>query len=646
MPEPLKRFYEFEAYRLDPSERLLTCNGQAIPLTPKAFETLLVLVENSGQAVTKDALIARVWPDAYVEEATLAQNIFTLRKLFSENSQHSQFIETIPKYGYRFVVEVNQRTDAATATQPASRASNTSGKSANIKSERLFEENAEPTGEVFAGKRRRFSLVILGSCLLVIAVVTLIFWRTNRPQDASQAEIRKIAVLPFRTLSVDSRDEAFELGMADSLITKLSNIKQVTVRSIGAVSKYNTPQQDSLVAGRELNVQAVLEGSTQKAGERIRVNVRLLNVETGSALWTGQFDEKFTDIFKIQDSISEQITRALALTLTGEERQLLAKRYTENTEAYDLYQRGRFLWNKRTETDYQKAIEQFRAAIALDKNYALAYAGLADSFHLLGDYGYLHPNEAFLNAKEAAIKALEIDPSLAEAHTSLAYAKFLFDWDWPVAEREFQKAIDLNPSYATAHQWYAEYKAAMGRFDEALAGIKKAQEVEPNSAILNAELGWVYYIARDYDQAIETCKEAIRTEKDFYPAYFWLGQAYEKKAFYKEAIVQYQTAANLSASSPEVLASLAHAYAASGDKNQAEKILQDLQLASKSRFVSPYYIALIYAGLRDRAQMLAWLEKAFQGHSRSMPFLNVDPMFDELRSDAKFQDLLRRVSAR
>jgi len=390
-----------------------------------------------------------------------------------------------------------------------------------------------------------------------------------------------------------------------------------------------------------LGVETVLDGSIQRQGDRLRVTVQLISVKDGSQLWGKTFDEKFTDIFAVQDAISEKVTEALALKLSGEEQTGLAKRYTENAEAYQLYLLGRFYWNKRSEEGIKKAIAYFDQAIEKDPNYALAYAGLSQCYIVLDAYYLLPPQEAIPKAKAAATRALEIDDTLAEAYAALA--TYYYDWDWPAAERQFKRAIELNPNYATAHQWYAEFLVNQGRFDEGIAEIKRARELDPLSLIINTVLGRSLYQARQYDQGIEQLRNTIEMDPNFVPAHRHLGQAYEAKGMYSEAVAEMQKAVTLSGSTPEYMAVLGQAYALSGKRAEAMKIVEELKEQSKQRYISACGIALIYAGLGEKDRAFEWLEKAYQEHDYGLIYIRVAPGLESLRSDPRFADLVRRV---
>ena len=447
-------------------------------------------------------------------------------------------------------------------------------------------------------------------------------------------------MLPFKPISTEGRDETLELGMADALITKLSNISRLVVRSTSSVRKYTGLEPDPVAAGRELRVESVLEGNVQRVGDRIRVTARLVSVEDGRAFWTYQCDENCTDIFAVQDSISEKIAGALALKLTGEERILLAKRYTQNMEAYQLYIRGRFFWNKRTGEGLKKAIDYFQQAIERDPNYALAYAGLADSYNVLMSLGLIPPQDAYAKVEAAATEALKIDDTLAEAHASLAWLRFE-KWDWPGAEKAFKRAIELNPNYATAHQWYAEYLTARGRFDEAIAEIRRAQQIEPASLIINAILAQTYWFAGQYDEAIEQCRRTLEMDPNFELTHEYLGRAYTQKGMYEEAIAEFKKETQLGAQG--TWAEMGITYARSGNRGKALKALGELDALSKRMYFSPYLVAGIYAGLGEKEQAFKWLQRSYDGHEVWLTWLKVDPVLDSLRSDPRFQDLLRRV---
>jgi len=452
-----------------------------------------------------------------------------------------------------------------------------------------------------------------------------------------------IAVLPFADLSPQKDQDYLCDGMTDEIIAKLSRLKGWKVIPRTSILRYKNTDKDIKAIGQELNVATILEGSVRKEKDDIRVNTKLINVEDSSPLWSDTYDQKLESVFDIQIDVAEKITKALKTKLSPEEQEKLQKRPTENLIAYNLYLQGRFFWNKRTEEGLNKAMEYFEQAIEKDPNYALAYAGLADSYIMLGDWFVHPPKEAYPKAREAATKALEIDESLGEALNSLAYVNYVFDWDWLNAERGFKRAIMLNPSYATAHQWYAEYLTTRGRFGEALTEIKRAQEFDPLSLIINAVWGWILYQAREYDQSIEQCRKTLEMDPNFYPARLFLGWSYKQKGMYKEAIEELKKSIILSGDNMLFKASLGGVYALVGRRDEALNILDELTRLSKQQYISPGMVASIYANLGEKDQAFEWLEKAYKEHDIWISEIKVSPRFDSLRSDPRFTALLKKI---
>ncbi len=673
-------------------------------LTPKAFETLLVLVQKSGRLVNKEELIKAVWADTFVEEANLARNIWTLRKALGDDDTNHRYIETVPKRGYRFVAPVIEvpientevliqrrvrarivREELETSDEPQSESQvapteaqpiecvaanrQLADRSADIVMERQTiagivteeEEEANGLGEsepAFEPKalltrgeknkevnrRRRLAL---GAVVVLLVGLTLALthrWSSRKSQVAETgATIRSLAVLPFKPIGAGDEDEYLGLGMADALITKLSNIREINIRPTSAVRKYGAPDQDPVAAGRELRVEAVIEGSVQRAGEQIRVTVQLVSVRDGAPLWAEKFDEHFTNIFTVQDRISEHVARALTLSLSSAEKELLTKRYTENSEAYKLYLKGRFFWNKRTVEGLKKGISYFNEAVEKDPSYALAHVGLADSYSLLSDYDGLPPKQAYPQAKKAAMRALDLDERLPEAHATLAFIKAAYDWDWPGAEREYRRAIELDPNYETAHQWYAEYLSGMGRHEEAIAEIRRARETNPISLIINAVEAWVLYYAREYDQAITQGQKVVEMDPQFAEVYEFLKRCYDQKGMYREAIAARQMRRKLAGYNAEETAALREAAAATSARVYWQKRLEQEVEESRREPTAAFDMAEIFAQLGNKDQAFAWLERAYQERSFMMMYLKVTPNLDPLRSDPRFADMLRRV---
>lgn len=493
--------------------------------------------------------------------------------------------------------------------------------------------------------RNRIPLLLAGVFILGALLVGAYYLtqREQRPAELTNTQINSVAVLPFKPLVAGNRDETLELGMADTLITKLSNIRHIDVRPISAVRKYTGLEQDAIAAGREQEVDAVLDGVIQRAGNEVRVSVRFLRVNDGSQLWSGQFQENMTQIFTVQDSISERVASALALTLAGGERQQLTKHHTENAEAYELYLKGRFQMSRLTDDGFLKGRDYFQQAIILDQNYALAHAALADSYVVLGGWNVATPHETFPKARDAAVKALQLDPSLAEPHATLAMVSFAFDWEWNAAEQEFKRALDLNPNYPDAHQMYGYYLAAMKRFDEALAQMQRAKELDPASLSKLAGIGEILNYMGRTDEAKEQYEKCLEMDPNSGFAHWSLGNVYLHKRMYDEAITQYQKAIPLSGTSPDEPSTLAYAYAKSGKRKQALETIGELIKDSKRRYVSWTLMAAIYAALGDHDEAFKSLQKAIEQRDGVLAFINIDPIFEDVRSDNRYAEVLKRV---
>jgi eukaryotic-like serine/threonine-protein kinase len=499
---------------------------------------------------------------------------------------------------------------------------------------------------LFSSRRSR-AVALTALLLLIVAAAAALYFpfgAGRKGPDSRQlgtSRIDSIAVLPFKSLGSGDEDEFLNLGMADALITKLSNLRQIVVRPTSAVRKYEGAEQDPVVVGRELKVASVLEGSIQRLGERIRVTVQLVSVEDGSPLWAEKFDEKFADIFALQDSISQRIAERLALKLTGEDMQLLTKRYTRNTEAYQLYLKGVFYREKLTEDALKKAVYYFEQSAAADPNYALAYAGLASAFEPLSFRGWLPVSEARPKISAAVTKALELDDTLAEAHNESGVFKLYYEWDWTGGESAFRRALELNPNYALAHHMYANLLGGEGRLDEAIAERKRALEIDPLSLRSNALLAEDYYLSRRYDEAIEQYRKTSEIDPDF--TLIDLGSVYERKGMNAQAIAEYLTAEARSGMREEDAATLKQAYAALGMRGYWQKRLDLMEKESKQRRVRALTLANLYARLDEKDQAFEWLDKACEERDLRLIFLNVDPIYDGLRSDPRYQDLVRRI---
>jgi len=530
-----------------------------------------------------------------------------------------------------------------------------------VHSELINIEKGIPTTERVVSKRKPLTsreitvtfglkkLLIPALVVVALLVAAVAIWQLLPQKEVAPIPSDKpsIAVLPFADLSPQKDQEYFCDGMTDEISAKLSRLKNWKVISRTSVMRYKSTDKDIKQIGQELEVATILEGSVRKEKDNIRLIATLINIADSSQIWSETYDQKLKSVFVIQNDIAEKIAKALKIQLSSEDKELLQKKPTENLEAYNLYLQGRWFWNKRTDEGLKKAIEYFDQVIEVDSNYAQAYAGLADSYTLLSEYGSLPPKQAFPKAKAAALKALEIDDTIAESYTSLAYIKFLFDWDWAGAEELFKRAIELNPSYATAPQWYSFLLLVTGRFDESVAMARGALKSDPLSLILNSAVGLRLYFARRYDESIEEELKTLEMEADFIPALTILGNAYVKKGMFEEAILTFQRVVNLTGgvgwgNQPTI----GYAYAVSGQRKNALNVLEKYKRlrAAKQRYISPYKIAAIYTGLGETDQAIEWLEEAYEERSILLLYLNIESLWDPLRSDPRFQDLLRRMN--
>jgi serine/threonine protein kinase/Tfp pilus assembly protein PilF len=463
-----------------------------------------------------------------------------------------------------------------------------------------------------------------------------------RPPRVSKI-IDSLAVLPFENVNGDPEHEYLSDGITGSLINILATIPKLRVIAQSTVFRYKRREIDPQAIGSELNVRAVLTGRIMQSGGSLRIGTELVDVATGSQLWGAQYDRKPGDIFVVQDEISHEISGKLRLQLTRAEKKRLTKRHTENAEAYRLYLKGRHHWNRWTEEGFYKAIEYFQRAVEKDPSYALAYTGLADSYVLLGWNSYLPPKEAFPKGKAAAKTALDLDPDLAEAHTSLAALLWLYDWQWEEAQREFKRSLALSPNYPTANHWYAEYAMTMGRHEEVMSRMKNGQELDPLSLIISVAVGWAFYHGRRYDEAIEQLRRTVELDPNYPVTYWILGLVLRKVGRYELAITEGEKAAKLSSGSPLMRAAVAHALGAAGRTTEAFKIRDDLTRLAKQKYVAPYFFAGIHIGLGENDRAIECLEKSYEEHSHWLIYLHIDPSMDGLRDDRRFQDLLRRV---
>jgi TolB-like protein/Flp pilus assembly protein TadD len=492
-------------------------------------------------------------------------------------------------------------------------------------------------------RNRAWIYVVVIAGAISIGLFFLGRYTSSKTRESSELPAKSIAVLPFENLSHDPDNAYFADGIQEEILTRLAKIADLKVISRTSTQHYKSAPENLPEIAKQLGVANILEGSVQKAGDSVRVNVKLIQAASDSHLWADTYDRKLTDIFAVESEIAKAVADTLQAKLTGSELHAIAARPTENTEAHQLYLKGRFFWNKRTGNDLKKSVDYFNQAIAADPKYALAYVGLADAYVVVPLYGGGAPRDSYPQAKAAAKKALEFDDALGEAYTSLARVLCAYDFDFSQGTREFQRAIELNPNYATAHQWYGSNLLCLGRFNEAIAELKRAIELDPLSLVINTDLGNAYIYARRYDEAIEQLRKTLEMDPGFYYAHWNLGSALAAKGALDAAIAEYQKARALN-DDPRLLALLAYAYGFSGNKAEAMKILDQLAALSKQRYVSAFNFALVYLGLGEKNQTLYFLEKTYEDRdSYSIAFIKVQPFFDPLRSDPRFEALVEKI---
>jgi DNA-binding winged helix-turn-helix (wHTH) protein/TolB-like protein/Tfp pilus assembly protein PilF len=664
--------YEFNKFRLDVSERILWRDGERVALAEKAFETLCALVRRGNHLVSKEELLNEIWGDTIVEENNLDKSISLLRQVLGERAGAGKFIETVRGHGFRFVAEVqtigdpgNSQANAnaqpeAIPEPPASPAGSANAslqddqsgraaggqndvKAANI-GDPLRSSGDEATAELVGrntriGQRKPRRLTAIAVCSLLILGSLVVYFRRENANPSPATQIKSVAVLPFRALLAGNRNEALEMGMTDTLISKLSGGVDLAVRPLSSVRRYTALERDSVSAGRELNTEAVLDGSIQTSGERIRISVRLIHTGDGKQLWTENFDEKFTDIFAVQDAIAERVASALKFRLQRKQK----KRYTENVEAYQLYMKGRFHVLKATRSEIETGIDDFRQAIAIDPNYALAYSGLADGYRALAVGGEMPPDDTFPKAKAAADMAIKLDDTLAEAVAVRGHITFWYDWDWSAAENQYKRALDLDPNNADALHLYAHFLSNMGRHAEALPRIKRARELDPLNLRINTLEGLFLLHAGQTDAAIASLRKTLALDPNYRLANMMAARAYVVKGSFAEAIVAAGKANGLAAPITAPIAYGAYAQAKAGNVAEARAALGELFKWSSTRYIPPYHIALIYNGLGEHEKALDYLEKACEQRDVRMVFLKVEPTFNNLRSAPRFVALIKRM---
>ena len=614
------RFYDFGPFRIDPAKRLLLRESEPVSLKPKAFDTLLFLVQNRGRVVEKDEMLKALWPDTFVEEANLTQHISLVRKALGEKAGENRFILTIPGRGYQFVADVREIAEGDEAGESRVERS---------LSARFF--------------RQALGWKMLTAYALLIAVAFTLGYVWNRRQSARAGEpVRSIAVLPFKSAGGSAEDEYVRLGLTEALISKFNGLSYVTVRQLSEVLKYNKPDADPLAAGRALAVDAVLDGVIQKSDGRIRLTARLLDVRVGETLWVQSFDEQWSDIFAMQDAIAVQISRTLAMVLTIEDRQRVARRHTNNAEAYGLYLQAAYLYGKRTAEAIEKSDEFMRRAIELDPNFALAYQGLAINYGF--PRPFLSPREAQQKQKEYLRKALERDNTLGTSHMLMASLKWRGDLNAKEAEKYFRRAVELEPNNVNTRRGYGLFLAEQGRLDEGIREMELAQKLSPTSLSTMTVLAALYAYARRYDDAIRQYEKVLELDSSYSSAHAGLGWVRARKGAYEEALASLEKAAELeTVNKSNVQAFFGYTFAKMGRQDETIRTLHQVEELRKHGQGSWGAMAVIYAAQSEKSQSLISLEKALEEREWWAFSIKVNPLFDDLRSDPRFDDLLRRI---
>jgi DNA-binding winged helix-turn-helix (wHTH) protein/TolB-like protein/Flp pilus assembly protein TadD len=627
-------YLELPGFTIDVRRRVLLRreSGEAVALTAKAFDTLLYLAQHPGEVLDKDTLLAAVWPGVVVEENSLAQNISALRQALGESHGENRYIATVPRRGYRFVAEVQARSELPAASD------------APVAAPSASPEPASP-------RRMPRSRWIAIAVVAVLLIAGALFWPAGSQKEEpgvspDAVSVPALAVLPFKPLVLTERDESLELGMTDSLITKLSELDGHVVKPLSSVRRYGAPEQDALAAARALDAQVVLDGSLQHSGGRLRVSVRLLDVKDGRQIWAGSFDENFTTIFEVQDTIARRVSEALRAPLSDRAAKRGERGSTQSSAAYLAYANGKLAWTRLTAQSLNQAIVEFEKALALDPRYALAHVGIADSYATLGVFGVMAPHDAYPRARRAAEQALAIEPELAAAHATLGHVTVQHDLDWITGMAEYDRAIALDPDYARTYHWRGISYGMHGAIDRALADFERARQLEPLWIAPRAATGNVLFYARRYAEAIAVLTETLELDERADNARTYRARAYLHSGQRELALTEFMKLREREARTPGSFGDVGQALAMLGREEEARAELARLVELAKSRYVPALDIATIHASLGDRESAFEWLERAYAERSTNIAFLEYDPSFDGLRENVRFAKLVERIGAR
>jgi TolB-like protein/DNA-binding winged helix-turn-helix (wHTH) protein/Tfp pilus assembly protein PilF len=650
----LARILQFGVFEVDLKACELRKHGLRLKLSEQPFQVLIVLLENPGEIVTREELRHRLWPgDTFVDfDHGLNNAVMRLREVLGDASENPRFVETIPRRGYRFIAPVvglapsTPSTITTSGAEPKAAAVPGAEAPSTIVEPPAAGPDSNPARIIIRTPKLRTAIFAAATLItLGLLVVGLLRYSRTNSRGSTQGRSKSLIVLPIENLSGDKDQEYFADGMTDDLIANLAKIRSLRVISRSTAMAYKgTRKPLSQIAG-ELNVDAVFEGTVLRVGNRVRITAELVQVSTDRHLWAETYESEMGDILSLQNRVSSAIVNEIRINLTPADQERLARNPAVAPEGYENYLKGRYYWNKRSDENLTRAIDYFEQATRQDPGYALAYAGLSDCYAIISAeiFGTMPAAETAPKAKAAALKALEIDPTLSEAETSLATVKFNYDWDWNGAAAGFAKAIHDNPSYATAYQRYSLYLIAMDRPKDSVAQINKARELDPLSISINFSVGWRLYMSRQYDRAIEQLRNTLEMDPRYELPHLVLGLSYAQKGQFNLAIPELQKAVELSHGTPLMESALANAYARSGNRAEAERILANLLRESKKQYVSPYYFAVVYVGLHRPDEALDWLEKAFADRSNGLVFMKVEPGLDDLRSNSRFIALQQKL---
>ncbi len=641
--------FVFDDFTLDAREYTLRRGERVLRLRPKSFETLLYLVEHRSELVRKDDLLDSLWAGVVVSEGALSHCIEEVRAALGDDPHHPRYIQTVPKIGYKFVAPVRhvtvdpasepERGAPATVEEEVTTSVEVSVKEESVEADGTAGAKMKTEARVF-GSRRRWSTVVATAAAVLVTLLAAAIMLPLMRKGAQPTPLASIAVLPFKNLNTVPEQEYLADGLTDALTAELARIGKLRVVSRTSAASSGTMNLTLPEIAKVLDVDGVVEGSVLRSDGRVLITAELIDARHDRHLWSESYDRDFKDVVQALLQVTKDIADEIRVSLTAQESSHLARALQPDPVAYEAYLKGRYFWNRRWEVGFRKALDCFEQAVNRDPGYAAAYAGIADCYNMLGNYDLIPPHDVYPRAKSAAVRALALDPSLADAHASLGFALMMFDWKWNEAESEFRTAIALNPNCVSAHHWYGLLLAMHGRFDAASEEMTKARSLDPLSLIVLTNSAWVRYFARDYDHAIRVLRDCLQMDPDFISAHIKLGWALEQAGRADSAVPEFQRALQLTGDSSVIRLMLAHTLALTGDRTRALAIITQMIPRSDTDYIPAFHIADAYAGLGVNERAMEWLQEALHERSGWLCWLKVDPKLDALRSDRRFRALL------